>query len=331
VTASIGISVYPSDGLQPDVLLKNADTAMYRAKQAGRNTHQFYLPQMQIRASERLRLETDLRGALDRNEYVLHFQPKVNLATGALCGIEVLLRWQSPERGQVPPGEFIDALEETGLIIPVGEWVISSTCAQIRHWQADGLTVPPIAVNLSARQFRQKQLHEVIGRIVADSHIDPRLLEFELTESILMSDSEYAVETLHLIKALGIQLALDDFGTGYSSLSYLRRFPLDALKIDRSFIRDVTANSDDASIVLAIINLARSLKLKVIAEGVETRDQMVFLTRHGCDEAQGYYIARPMPGEDMSRVLRTGLDFQAWAGARVPFRYVTKAWSPSDH
>ena len=306
VSASIGVSVYPSDGTEPDVLLKNADTAMYRAKQGGRNAYQFYLPDMQIRASERLRLETELRGALDRDEFVLHYQPKINLLDGSLSGLEALLRWQSPERGLVSPGEFIPVLEEAGLILGVGEWVIASVCTQVNRWQRDGLAVQPVAVNVSARQFREQHFEKIIDGSLTASGIEPQLLELELTESILMSDSESAVETLRKIKARGIRLALDDFGTGYSSLSYLKRFPLDSLKIDRSFIGDVTTNSDDASIVLAIINLARSLELDVTAEGVETRDQLQFLRRHGCDEAQGYLLARPMPVEAMTRVLREG-------------------------
>jgi diguanylate cyclase (GGDEF)-like protein len=316
VSASVGISVYPSDGTEPDVLVKNADTAMYRVKQSGRNAYQFYLPQMQARAAQRLRLESQLRGALDRDEYQLYYQPKIDLKTGLVSGLEALLRWQSPDRGLVQPGEFISVLEDAGLIIPVGEWVIATVCAQIRRWQSMGAVVPPVAVNLSARQFRQQRLDAVIGRIVTESRIDPRLLEFELTESILMTDAESAVETVRQIKARGIRLALDDFGTGYSSLSYLKRFPLDALKIDRAFIRDVTENPDDVSIVVAIINLARSLRLHVIAEGVETQEQLEFLRRHGCDEAQGYYIARPMDVAAISRVL--GADAGGRAG--VPIR-----------
>jgi diguanylate cyclase (GGDEF)-like protein len=307
VSASVGISLYPSDGREPDVLLMNADTAMYRAKQSGRNAYQFYLPQMQVRATERLRLETQLRGALDRDEYVLYYQPKVDLASGAICGLEALLRWQSPDRGLVSPSDFISVLEDAGLIVPVGEWVIASVCAQIRQWQDAGIKACPVAVNLSARQFRQQNLDAVIGQIVAKSGIDPCLLEFELTETILMSDAESAVETLRRIKGRGMTLALDDFGTGYSSLSYLKRFPLDTLKIDRSFIRDVTENPDDASIVMTIINLARSLNLKVVAEGVETAEQISFLREQGCDEVQGYHIARPMPVDAMTRVLRDGL------------------------
>jgi diguanylate cyclase (GGDEF)-like protein len=310
VSASVGVSMYPSDGTEPDLLLKNADTAMYRAKQSGRNAYQFYLPEMQIRATERLRLETQLRGALDRGEYLLYYQPKVDLTTGSICGIEALLRWRSADRGVVAPGEFISVLEDAGLIVPVGEWVIASVCTQIREWQDAGIDVHPVAVNLSARQFRQQDLDTVIGQIVVDSGIDPSLLEFELTETILMSDAESAVETLRRIKARGMRLALDDFGTGYSSLSYLKRFPLDTLKIDRSFIRDVTSNPDDASIVLAIINLARGLKMRVVAEGVETAAQISLLHGQGCDEVQGYYIARPMPAAAMTQVLREGLEWR---------------------
>ena len=307
VSASVGISLYPSDGTEPSDLLKNADAAMYRTKQSGRNAYQFYLPQMHSRAIERLRLETELRGALDRDEYELYYQPKIDLATNSLCGTEALLRWRSPERGLVSPGEFISVLEEAGLITAVGNWVIASVCEQIIRWQAAGLTVHPVAVNLSARQFRQQSLAAVIGQIVTRSGVEPQLLEFELTESMLMSDAESAVDTLLQIKARGIRLALDDFGTGYSSLSYLKRFPLDALKIDRAFIRDLTPNGDDVSIVLAIINLARSLKLRVIAEGVETPEQLALLRHHGCDEAQGYLIARPLDTDSMSRLLRDGL------------------------
>ena len=327
VSASVGISVYPSDGTEPDVLVKNADTAMYRVKQSGRNAYQFYLPQMQARAAERLRLESQLRGALDRDEYELYYQPKINLQTGLISGLEALLRWQSPDRGLVQPGEFISVLEDAGLIIPVGEWVIATVCAQIRRWQSTGAVVPPVAVNLSARQFRQQRLDAVIGRIVTESRIDPRLLEFELTESILMTDAESAVETLRQIKARGIRLALDDFGTGYSSLSYLKRFPLDALKIDRAFIRDVTENPDDVSIVVAIINLARSLRLHVIAEGVETQEQLEFLRRHGCDEAQGYYIARPMDVAAISRVL--GAEVGGRSGVPIPVRVQRMDFAPS--
>jgi diguanylate cyclase (GGDEF)-like protein len=306
VSASIGISVSPGDGSDPDALLKNADTAMYRAKESGRNAYQFFMPQMHEHAMQRMQLEARLRGALDRGEYLLHYQPKVDLKTGQISGMEALLRWQPTGQPLVSPADFIPILEETGLIVPVGEWVVSAVCAQIRQWQADGLAPPPVAINLSARQFRQKQLDVVIGDLLAASGVDPGLLEFELTESILMSDSEAAVQTLRNMKARGIRLSVDDFGTGYSSLAYLKRFALDALKIDRAFIRDVSTDPDDATIALAIIHLAHSLKLKVVAEGVETREQVAFLQTHACDEMQGFYFAKPLPAEQMACALREG-------------------------
>ena len=306
VSASIGISSYPEDGADPDRLLKNADTAMYRAKESGRSNHQFYLAQMNDRAVERLQLETDLRGALERGEFLLHYQPKVNLASGAISGFEALLRWQHPQKGLVPPGDFISILEDTGLIIPIGEWVIAEVCAQLNAWQADGLELRPIAVNLSARQFNQKNLDAAIAAIVGAAGVRPDLLEFELTESMLMGDSEASVQTLKNLKLRGFRLSVDDFGTGYSSLGYLKRFPLDSLKIDRTFIRDATSVADDATIAIAIINLARSLKLKVVAEGVETEAQLAFLRQHACDEMQGYLFARPLPAADCTLALRKG-------------------------
>jgi diguanylate cyclase (GGDEF)-like protein/PAS domain S-box-containing protein len=304
VSASIGIGLFPNDGMEPDTLLRNADIAMYRAKESGRNAYQFYLPAMNERALGRMRLESELRGAIDRDEFVLHYQPKVSLVTGQISGLEALLRWKPAGRAIVPPGDFVPLLEDTGLIVPIGEWVIAKVCAQVRLWQAEGLVPPPVAVNLSARQFRQEDLVASIAAIVDSSGIDPAFLELELTESSLMSNSEAAVQALRQIKALGVRLSLDDFGTGYSSLAYLKRFPLDALKIDREFIRDVGSDSDDGTIALAIINLAGSLRLKVIAEGVETEAQLDFLRAHGCDEMQGYYFSRPLPIDEISRMLR---------------------------
>jgi diguanylate cyclase (GGDEF)-like protein/PAS domain S-box-containing protein len=303
VSASLGIGVYPSDGSDADTLLRNADTAMYRAKERGRNGYQFYLPQMNELALERLQLQTQLRGALERHEFVLHYQPKACLATGCISGFEALLRWQHPVRGLVPPLQFITILEETGLIIPVGEWVVRTVCEQLARWQAAGVKPRPVAVNLSARQFQQRNLDTMIATILAETGIDPGLLELELTESMLMSDAEEAVRMLNTMRSYGVRLSVDDFGTGYSSLAYLKRFPLDALKIDRAFIRDVTTDSDDASIALAIISLAHSLKLKVVAEGVETQAQLEFLKAHGCDEMQGYYFARPLAITDCTRAL----------------------------
>ena len=306
VGGSIGVAIYPDDGRDIDTLLKNADTAMYRAKESGRASYQFYLPQMNERAAERLKIESRLRGALERGEFVLHYQPKVCLDSGEISGFEALLRWQHPERGLVPPLEFISILEDTGLIVPVGEWVVRSVCQQLRQWQRDGVPLRPVAVNLSARQFHQAGLDVVIARIVSQSGIDPGLLEFELTESMLMNDPEAAVRTLQRMKTWGVRLSVDDFGTGYSSLAYLKRFPLDALKIDRAFIRDITTDPDDAAITLAIIGLAHSMKLTVVAEGVETEAQLAYLRARGCDEMQGYYFARPMPPAECARALAEG-------------------------
>ncbi|MFM2060170.1 MAG: hypothetical protein RLY71_4555, partial [Pseudomonadota bacterium] len=248
VSASIGISVFPGDGRDADTLLKNADTAMYRAKEAGRNTCQFFMPQMHERAMARLRLEARLRGALERGEFLLHYQPKAELRSGCISGMEALLRWQPADQPLVSPADFIPILEDTGLIIPVGEWVVAEVCAQIRRWQADGIEPPPVAINLSARQFRQKQLDVVLGDLIKASGVAPGRLEFELTESMLMDDSEAAVQALRDLKSRGIRLSVDDFGTGYSSLAYLKRFAVDALKIDRAFIRDITTDQDDATI-----------------------------------------------------------------------------------
>jgi diguanylate cyclase (GGDEF)-like protein len=302
ISASIGVSLYPGDGDQVDTLLKNADTAMYRAKQQGRNGYQFYLPEMNERLMERLQLETKLRGALDRGEFRLHYQPKVSLDTGAISGFEALLRWQQGER-LVSPADFIPILEDTGLIVPVGEWVLRGVCEQIRQWQERGIAARPVAINLSTRQFQHKNLVLMVAQILRETGVAPDLLELELTESLLMSDAKEAAEMLHELKSLGVRLSIDDFGTGYSSLAYLKRFPLDTLKIDREFIRDTVTDPDDATLTLTIINLAHSMRLKVVAEGVETGAQLDFLRRNGCDEMQGYYFARPMPAEECLQAL----------------------------
>lgn len=303
LSASVGIGIYPTDGTAADTLLRHADTAMYRAKEQGRNTYQFYLPQMNEQAVERLQIQMQLRGALERGEFVLHYQPKVSLVTNAISGFETLLRWQHPIRGMVPPLQFISVLEETGLIIPVGEWVVRTVCEQLARWQVEGAQPLPVAVNLSARQFQQIDLDGVIANILLETGIDPGLLEFELTESMLMRDPEEAVRMLKMMRSYGVRLSVDDFGTGYSSLAYLKRFPIDALKIDRAFIRDVTTDPDDASIALAIISMAHSLKLKVVAEGVETEAQLDFLRANACDEIQGFYFAHPLPLAECSCVL----------------------------
>ncbi|WP_075791947.1 EAL domain-containing protein [Massilia putida] len=297
VSASVGIATYPENGRDAECLLKNADTAMYGAKNGGRNNFQFYVAEMHENATQRLQTETQLRQALERGEFLLHYQPKLDLATGTISGFEALLRWNHPQRGLVPPLEFIAILEETGLILPVGEWVIGEVCRQLKAWQAQGMTVPHVAINLSARQLQQADLAGAVERIVGRAGVDPALLEFELTESMLMANPESAVEILTRIKALGMRLSVDDFGTGYSSLAYLKRFPLDALKIDRTFVRDLPDDPDDAAITKAVIRLAHSLSLKVVAEGVENVDQLRELEQYGCDEIQGYYVGRPLPAQ----------------------------------
>jgi EAL domain-containing protein (putative c-di-GMP-specific phosphodiesterase class I)/CheY-like chemotaxis protein len=282
---------------------------MYRAKDQGRNNYQFYLPQMNERAGQRMQLETSLRGALEREEFLLHYQPKVELVRGTISGFEALLRWQHPERGLVSPADFVPLLEDTGLIVPVGEWVLQAVCGQIKAWQAQGLEPPPIAINVSARQFQQRNLNVFIARI-REAGIDPSLIGLELTESLLMKDAQETVRILAGLKASGVRLSVDDFGTGYSSLAYLKRFPLDELKVDRVFVSDVTTDPDSAELTLAIISLAHGLKLKVVAEGVETEGQLRFLYGHGCDEMQGYYFSRPVNVPDCTQALIEGRRLQ---------------------
>ena len=301
---SVGIAVCPTDGLDPDVLIKHAGIAMYRAKEVGRNNFQFYTAAMNERAMERLRIEGDLRNALERQEFVLHYQPQVDLATGRVVGVEALIRWQHPAMGMVPPVRFIELAEEMGLILPIGTWVMRTACRQSVEWARAGLGQVRVAVNLSARQFYQQDLVATIAAVLEETGIAPQLLELELTESMMMSDIEHAVGILRRLKALGVHLAIDDFGTGYSSLSYLKRFPIDVLKIDRSFVGDITVDPDDAAIVLSIISLAHSLRLKVLAEGVETEAQLAYLRRHGCDCMQGYYFSRPLPVLEFTQLLR---------------------------
>jgi diguanylate cyclase (GGDEF)-like protein/PAS domain S-box-containing protein len=303
VSASVGIAVYPEDGTSAGQLLKSADTAMYGAKSDGRNTWQFYSAALHENAAQRIQLESQLRLALERGEFLLHYQPKLDLASGSISGFEALLRWQHPQRGLVPPLEFISILEDTGLILPVGEWVIAEVCRQLGSWAQAGLPVPPVAINLSARQLQQADLAEAIERIVGAAGIDPGLLEFELTESMLMVNPEAAVAILCRIKALGMRLSVDDFGTGYSSLAYLKRFPLDALKIDRTFVRDLPDDADDAAITKAVIRLAHSLSLKVVAEGVENIAQLRELEQYDCDEIQGYYVSWPLPAAACAALL----------------------------
>lgn len=303
-TASIGITLYPRDADDRETLLRNADTAMYRAKEAGRNTFAFYTQDQNQRAIQRLQLEAGLHRALERRELALHYQPKVDLHTGALLGSEALLRWKHPDRGMISPAEFIPLAEETGLILPIGAWVLETACAQVKDWQTAGWPTMTVAVNLSARQFQQKDLVETIAGILARVRLDPGCLELEITESMVMQHPEEAAATIRRLHAIGVRLSMDDFGTGYSSLGHLKRFEVDSLKIDRSFVQDIPANQDDAAIVRAIISLAQVLKMKVVAEGVETEEQKTFLAALGCDEYQGFYFSKPLPPEEFEALLR---------------------------
>lgn len=293
ISASIGIAAFPEDGDDAETLLKNADIAMYRAKESARNCYRFFTTEMNQRTVAKVQLNTDLRRAIEREEFTLHYQPKVDLADSHLRGLEALLRWDHPQRGVVSPGEFIPALEDSGLILPVGEWVINKACAQLRRWRDEGRSVVPVAVNLSPKQFRRSDLDRIIRDLLARHDVEAGLLELEITESCLMEDPEQAVRVMHNLRAAGLCISIDDFGTGYSSLSYLTRLPLSALKIDRSFVRDAGASAEAASIVRAVIDMAQNLRFTVIAEGVETEQQVAFLRRHGCNQAQGYYFGRP--------------------------------------
>ncbi len=304
VTCSIGVAAFPSDGTPSENLIEHADIAMYRAKKLGRNNFQFYTPAMNEESLERVRIESALRNALERNEFVLHYQPQVDLQTGRIVGMEALIRWKHPELGMVPPSRFIGIAEDTGLIVPIGAWVMRTACAQNKAWHDAGLGKLRVAVNLSARQFGAADLLPGIEAVLGDTGLDPSCLELELTESLFMSDVTPAVELLHRMKSLGVNLSIDDFGTGYSSFSYLSRFPIDVLKIDRSFVNDITHDANDAAIVASIIALAHNLRLSVIAEGVETAEQLDYLRHQGCDEMQGYYFSKPLPAHEFEQLLR---------------------------
>ncbi|MBS3908755.1 MAG: EAL domain-containing protein [Actinobacteria bacterium] len=303
VTTSIGIALYPDDGEDVSSLLKNADIALYRAKEQGRNNYQLYAPSMNAKAFERLAMEGNLRKALERQEFTVYYQPQLDLATGEIIGMEALIRWNHPDLGLVYPAEFIPMAEETGLIVPIGEWVLRTACEQNKAWQDAGHAPIRMAVNLSCRQFQQVDLAERVARIVKETGLDPRYLELEITESVLMKDADAAVDTLNKLKKKGIYISIDDFGTGYSSLGYLKRFPIDVLKIDRSFIRELSAGTEDAAIATAIITVAHTLKLKALAEGVETLEQLELLRSLKCDSMQGFLFSRPLPAEEASKIL----------------------------
>ena len=304
LTASIGIALYPDDATDAGSLVKYADTAMGRAKDAGRDGYRFFTAGMNVQVLARLDLETALRRALDNEEFVLHYQPKVMLETGRICGVEALLRWNRPGFGLVYPAEFVPVMEETGLIVRVGDWIIERACRQIGSWLDDGTGEVKVAVNVSSRQFVEGDLEGAIRRALLRHRVDPRLLELELTESALMSNADHTIAVLGSLKALGIRIAIDDFGTGYSSLAYLKRFPIDKLKIDIAFVRDITTNSDDAAIALAITSMAHSMHMQVIAEGVETRAQLDFLRGQRCDQIQGFYFSRALPPEQLGLLVQ---------------------------
>ncbi|MFZ2492617.1 MAG: EAL domain-containing protein, partial [Thermoanaerobaculia bacterium] len=306
VTVSMGISVYPDDGSDVPTLIKNADAAMYHAKERGRNNYQFFTSDMNARAFEALAMEMSLRGAVQRDEFKLLYQPQIDATTGSIVAAEALIRWHHPELGLISPAGFIPIAEEHGLIVSIGEWVLRTACQQVRQWMDEGIDVIPIAVNMSSVQFRQAGLAGKVRSILEESGVAPKYIELELTESILMRDAEQAIAVLEELSAMGVSLAIDDFGTGYSSLSYLRRFPIDRLKIDQSFVRDITVNPDAAAIATAIIGMGRTMKLRVVAEGVETAEQLAFLTAERCDELQGFHIARPMEALQLANLLRGG-------------------------
>jgi len=307
VTSCIGVSVFPDDGLDPETLVKNADTAMYEAKENGRQSFQFFKPAMNVRAVERQSIEGSLRRALERQEFALHYQPKINLRTGEISGAEALIRWTHPTRGSVSPAQFIPVAEDCGLILPIGNWVLREACKQARSWVDAGLRLGTMGVNISAIEFRNENFLEGVFAILKDTGLDPTYLELELTESVLMKHPESTASVLQTLRAKGVQVAVDDFGTGYSSLSYLQKFSIDALKIDQSFVRRITTAPDETTIVTAVIGMARSLKLRVVAEGVETLKELEFLQAHQCDEAQGYYFGRPIVPAQFAKLLETGI------------------------
>jgi EAL domain-containing protein (putative c-di-GMP-specific phosphodiesterase class I) len=316
LSTSIGVTVYPQDDHDADTLLRNADLAMYHAKQEGRNNVQFFSRDMSERTDKRVDLLGRLRGAIARSELLLHYQPQVDVRSGGIIGVEALLRWNDPGRGLVPPMQFIPLAEDTGLIMAIGEWVLREACGQAKRWQDAGLGPLVMAVNLSPRQFRQKNLVEMVAAILAETGLPPGCLELEITESTMMHRAEEAAVGLRDLHDLGVQISLDDFGTGYSSLAYLHRFPVHTLKVDQSFVRDIRSDRDDAAIVSTVISLARQLKLKSLAEGVETKEQLAFLRTRGCDSYQGYLFCRPQPAAEIEALLTSLRDPGAKARPR---------------
>jgi diguanylate cyclase (GGDEF)-like protein/PAS domain S-box-containing protein len=327
-TVSIGVVTFPDDGLDAESLLKNADFAMYQAKESGRNCYQFFKPEMNVKAARRQSIESGLRLAIKQDAFLLHYQPKFDLRTGAITAVEALVRWRHPMLGILPPSEFISIAEDSGLIVPLGKWVLREGCRQAKEWQDAGLAKVRMAINISAVELRAKDFVQNVRFSLQDTGLDAAHLELELTETFLMQDPGSTVSVLHTLKSLGVGLALDDFGTGYSSLSYMRRFPIDTLKIDESFLRNVTSDEDNASIVGAVINMGKSLRMRVVAEGVETANQLAFLQSQGCPEGQGFFLSRPVLAKQMARLLETDStggsralgSTQVWASAQYTNR-----------
>jgi EAL domain-containing protein (putative c-di-GMP-specific phosphodiesterase class I) len=317
VTASIGISVYPQDGQDEQTLTKNADIAMYQAKAEGKNNFQFYSDKLNANSLERLTLESSLRHALERDEFRLHYQAKRDIRSGRIAGVEALLRWEHPDLGTITPMQFIPVAEETGLIVPIGKWVLKTACLQSMAWQDEGLPPLSIAVNMSARQFSDEYLLQDLQSILKATGMNPQLLELELAESLLIHDVENTLRILTGLKSLGVRIAVDDFGTGYSSLATLQRFPLDTVKIDRSFIGDLAGPSQNAALADAIVAMGKSLSLTVIAQGVETKEQADFLRAHACDELQGFYFNRPLPAYQFAQLMRAQTPEITYVGTRA--------------
>jgi diguanylate cyclase (GGDEF)-like protein/PAS domain S-box-containing protein len=317
VTTSIGVSVFPDDGTNAETLIKNADTAMYQAKENGRQSFQFFKPAMNARAVARQSIEENLRRALERGEFALHYQPKVNLKTGAITGAEALIRWTHPNKGLIPPAQFIPIAEDCGLILPIGRWVLRQASKQAQSWIDAGLNPTAMAVNVSAIEFRDEDFLKGLFTILEESRLNPQALELELTESVLMKRVATTAVVLETLRKRGVQVAIDDFGTGYSSLSYLRKLPIDTLKIDQSFVRQISSGDGDAAIVTAVISMAQSLKLRVVAEGVETLEELEFLRAHLCEEAQGYYFGRPVSAPEFAKLLKSGISSEAHAALGI--------------